>query len=65
MLWAMERRLRRTNAAVSQQIRNLRLELQLQFGVAARLSAAFLGPLLWWTARREEKRLARGTGYQM
>ncbi len=64
MLWAMERRLRRTNAAVSQQIRNLRLELQLQFGVAARLSAAFLGPLLWWTARREEKRLARGKTYE-
>jgi radical SAM superfamily enzyme YgiQ (UPF0313 family) len=64
VLWAMERQLRKTDKAVSQQIRTLRLELALEFGVASRLAAAFLGPLLLWATRREEKRLARGKTYE-
>jgi len=64
MLWAMEHKLRKTNAAVSQQIRTLRLELQIEFGVASRIAAAFLGPLLLWTSRREEKRLNKGVTYE-
>jgi hypothetical protein len=64
VLWAMERQLRRTNEAVSRQIRGLRLELQIEFGVAARLASAFMGPALLWTSRREAKRLARGVTYE-
>ncbi len=64
MLWAMEHKLRKTNAAVSQQIRTLRLELQIEFGIASRIAAAVLGPLLLWTSRREEKRLNKGVTYE-
>ena len=64
MLWAMERQLRKTNDAVAKQIRTLRLELELEFGAISRLASAFLGPLLLWTTRREEKRLARGQTYE-
>jgi len=64
MLWAMEKRLKETNEAVARQIRQLRFELQIEFGAAARMAAAFLGPLLLWSAKREEKRLARGKTYE-
>ncbi|MCP5109710.1 MAG: B12-binding domain-containing radical SAM protein, partial [bacterium] len=64
MLWAMERKLKKTNEAVSQRIRTLRTELQIEFGAASRIASAFLGPLLLWSARREEKRLARGQTYE-
>lgn len=63
-LWAMEKRLKETNAAISQQIRSLRFEMELEFGVVSRLASAFLGPLLLWTSKREEKRLARGVTYE-
>ncbi len=59
-LWAMEKRLRKTNEAVSAQIRDLRREIEKEFGVLARAAAGLLGPVLLWTTRREEKRLARG-----
>ena len=64
MLWAMERHLKRTNEAVSEQVRTLRKEIEREFGVAARLASTFLGPLMLWTARREERRLARGQTYE-
>ena len=64
MLWAMEKRLKETNEAVARQIRQLRFELQIEFGAAARMAAAFLGPLLLWSAKREERRLARGKTYE-
>lgn len=63
-LWAMEKRLKETNAAISQQMRSLRFEMELEFGVVSRLASAFLGPLLLWTSKREEKRLARGVTYE-
>jgi hypothetical protein len=63
-LWAMERRLRETNAAVSAEIRSLRQEVEREFGAAARWTARLFGPLLVWTSRREEKRLARGQTYE-
>ncbi len=63
-LWAMERMLRKTNAAVSQQIRRLRQEIEGEFGLPTRLAARLFGPALWWTSRREEKRLARGRTYE-
>jgi radical SAM superfamily enzyme YgiQ (UPF0313 family) len=64
MLWAMERQLKSTNCAVSQKIRELRRELAQEFGLAPRLAAALLGPVLLWTTRREEKRLASGRTYE-
>jgi radical SAM superfamily enzyme YgiQ (UPF0313 family) len=63
-LWAMERRLRVTNQAVSEQIRTLRREIEVEFGAAARLAARILGPLLVWTSRWEDRRLARGRTYE-
>ncbi len=64
MLWAMERYLKETNEAVSREIRALRMEIAAEFGLMARLGAAALGPLLWWTSKREERRLARGVTYE-
>ncbi len=64
MLWAMEKHLKRTNAAISQQIESLRQELYFEFGSTSRLASALLGPLMLWTTRREEKRLARGVTYE-
>jgi len=64
VLWAMEKHLKRTNAAISQQIESLRQELYFEFGSASRLASALLGPLMLWTTRREEKRLARGVTYE-
>jgi len=64
MLWAMERELRKTNEKISRQIRSLRFDLAVEFGAATRLASAFLGPLLLWTSRREEKRLRKGFTYE-
>ena len=64
LLWAMERQLRRTNEAVSQQVRALRKDLGREFGFVSRVTARVLGPLLLWTSRREEKRLAAGQTYE-
>ncbi len=64
MLWAMERRLRRTNEAVTVQIRALRTDLEREFGLMAAATARLLGPVLWWTSLREERRLARGQRYE-
>src|SRR5919108_5460982 len=59
-LWAMEREFRRVNPNVSEQIHSLRKEIDREFGVAASVTSALLGPILLWTTRREEKRLASG-----
>ena len=64
MLWAMERRLRKSNGAVAGQIRGLRKELEREFGLAAAAAARLFGPVLWWTSLREEKRLAAGRAYE-
>jgi hypothetical protein len=63
-LWAMERRLRSTNASISARARALRGEIEAEFGIAARLTARVLGPVLSWSIRREERRLARGRTYE-
>jgi hypothetical protein len=60
----MERRLRETNQAVSQQIHALRREIEREFGSMSRVVGGLLGPLLVWTSRREHKRLARGQVYE-
>lgn len=63
-LWAMERRLRSTNEAISAKIHTLRCEVEGEFGTPARLAARFFGPVLVWTSKREERRLARGRTYE-
>jgi radical SAM superfamily enzyme YgiQ (UPF0313 family) len=63
-LWAMERQLRDTNEAVASRVRELRKDIEREFGWMARSAAALLGPILLWTSRREEKRLAQGVTYE-
>jgi radical SAM superfamily enzyme YgiQ (UPF0313 family) len=63
-LWAMEREFRNVNRTVSERIHNLRREVEKEFPVVARLTAASLGPVLLWSTRREEHRLARGCTYE-
>jgi radical SAM superfamily enzyme YgiQ (UPF0313 family) len=63
-LWVMEREFRKVNRSVSEQIHKLRREVEKEFPVVARLSASALGPFLWWTTRREERRLAKGRTYE-
>jgi radical SAM superfamily enzyme YgiQ (UPF0313 family) len=64
ILWAMERRLKKSNRAISAKVRELRKQMASEFGFASRLTASVLGPLLLWTTRREEKRLANGKTYE-
>ena len=63
-LWVMEREFRKVNRGVSGQIQELRRNVQREFPVMARLAAAVLGPVMLWSARREEKRLAAGVTYE-
>jgi hypothetical protein len=60
----MERRFRSVHRGVSEEIRNLRRELQAEFGSTAWLAAHLGGPLLSWTARREDRRLNAGQTYE-
>ena len=63
-LWVMEHEFKKINRGVSQQIRQLRHEVESEFPIIARLSAMSLGPFLLWSTRREERRLARGRTYE-
>ncbi|MEO8659047.1 MAG: cobalamin-dependent protein [Bryobacteraceae bacterium] len=63
-LWAMEKRLKRTNADISRRIGGLRKELEREFGPTVELIARVLGPVLWWTSVREDRALARGKTYE-
>jgi radical SAM superfamily enzyme YgiQ (UPF0313 family) len=63
-LWAMERQFRKVDVRVSDQIGALRKEFKLESGIVSRLMPAVLGPILLWSTRREEKRLARGKTYE-
>jgi len=63
-LWAMEKYFRRTNPAVTAQIHTLRVEIGREFGLASRVITKLLGPVLWWSARREERRLQSGETYE-
>ena len=63
-LWAMERQFRKVDAKVSDQIRALRYEFKRESGIVSRMMPAVLGPVLLWTTKREEKRLARGKTYE-
>ncbi len=63
-LWAMERQFRKVDSNVSEQIRALRHEFKQESGFLSRMLPALLGPVLLWTTRREERRLARGKTYE-
>jgi len=63
-LWAMEREFRKVNREVSEQIRGLRKEIDAEFGGMARVASRVAGPVLWWTTRREQRRLAAGKTYE-
>jgi hypothetical protein len=63
-LWAIERHLRDTNSSVAANVRALRKEIGREFGMLTRLVSAALGPVLLWSVRREEKRLAAGQTYE-
>jgi radical SAM superfamily enzyme YgiQ (UPF0313 family) len=63
-LWAMEHRLNRSNPEVAAKIRVLRKQMEEEFGLIAIVAGKLLGPILWWTSRREEKRLAAGRCYE-
>jgi radical SAM superfamily enzyme YgiQ (UPF0313 family) len=63
-LWAMEREFKKVNRGVSERIHQLRREVEKEFPFIARLTAASLGPVLLWTTRREENRLASGRTYE-
>jgi hypothetical protein len=63
-LWAMEHQLRTTNAEVSRRIRELRRELENEFGSFTRWVTRIAGPIMLWSTRREERRLAQGHVYE-
>ena len=63
-LWVMEREFGKINREVGDEIRSLRREVEKEFPFMGRVTRAFLGPILLWTSRREEKRLAAGCTYE-
>jgi len=63
-LWAMERHLRKTNAAVSAKIGELRKEVEAEFGSFSKWAARVAGPVMLWMSKREERRLAKGIVYE-
>lgn len=63
-LWVMEKEFRKVNCSVSDRIHKLRHEVEKEFPIIARLTAASLGPILLWFTRREENRLAKGRTYE-
>jgi hypothetical protein len=64
VLWAMEHRLKNVNLSVAPQIRALRKEIEQEFGFVAAAASRILGPVLWWTSLREDRRLARGNRHE-
>lgn len=65
VLWAMEKHMKVTNEAVSERVQTLRDDIRRECGsFRFNLSGAFLGPLMLWLAKREEKRLANGVTYE-
>jgi radical SAM superfamily enzyme YgiQ (UPF0313 family) len=63
-LWAMEKRLVSTNPMISQQIRELRRKIEQEFGLTTKLIRMAVGPVLLWSSKREDRRLAAGATYE-
>ena len=59
-LWAMEKYLRESNQAVSERIRELRLQVERELGGLSKYVNHLLGPVLLWTSRREARRFPAG-----
>ena len=64
VLWAMEHRLKNANRSVVPEIRALRQEIEREFGFVTAAASRVLGPVLWWTSLREDRRLARGNRHE-
>jgi hypothetical protein len=63
-LWAMEHRLKKTNAQVSQKVHALRQDMESEFGAFSKWVSRLAGPLMLWLEKREERRLAKGQVYE-
>jgi len=59
-LFAMEKYLRATNAEVSGKIRDLRKDMEHEFGSLTRWIDRVAGPVLLWSARRDARKHPRG-----
>ncbi len=63
-LWAMEHRLKKSNAEISARVHALRCDIENEFGSFAKWFSRLLGPVLLWTTKREQRRLVRGYSYE-
>jgi radical SAM superfamily enzyme YgiQ (UPF0313 family) len=63
-LWVAEQEFKKINGHVSEQIRLLRRDVASELGGTSRVVANLLGPVLLWTKRREDRRLAAGKTYE-
>jgi radical SAM superfamily enzyme YgiQ (UPF0313 family) len=54
-LWAMEKYLRESNRAMSDRIRDLRMQIEREIGGLSRAINHLAGPVLLWSARREAR----------
>ncbi len=63
-LWAMEKKLRSVNPEVAKKVHALRKEIEKEFGLKSRLAGALAGPIMLWSANREEARLLAGHTYE-
>ncbi len=63
-LWAMERRLKKKNQEISVRVRELRKQIEAEFGGFSKWAGRIVGPVMLWAAKREEKRLAKGKTYE-
>ncbi len=63
-LWAMEHRLKKTNARVSAKVHELRRDIENEFGSWTKVISRGFGPVLLWLNHREERRLAKGQVYE-
>jgi hypothetical protein len=59
-LWAMEKYLRASNKAISDRIRELRLEIERELGGLSWIVDNLVGPVLLWSSRREARRFPAG-----
>ncbi len=63
-LWAMEKRLRSSNPVIAARMRALRREIESAFGITTQLMRMVVGPVLFVTSKREDRRLARSVTYE-